>query len=135
MDKMKKILCGLKITCVLILCGLPYVVHADISDQVRADLQMTLLKHIKGASSNPDRLFRVYSSQINDVVGYRFNNLHPVIIERDEAFVLCVDFKDKNGDKVEIDFVLISSGAQFQVTQTILNNRKNVMSYFRYGKK
>lgn len=132
---MIKVLCRLWIGCFLMLGSLPSVAHAEISDQVRADLQMTLLKHIEVASSNPDRLFRVYSLQQNEIVGYRFSNLHPVIIERDDAFVLCVDFKDKNGDKVEIDFVLVASGSQFQIMQTILNNRKNVMSYFKFGKK
>ena len=60
---------------------------------------------------------------------------HPMILRMGEYFVLCTDFRDKDGKSVNnIDFYVARHGKGFVIFQTEVNNRAALEKLMKEGK-
>jgi hypothetical protein len=59
---------------------------------------------------------------------------HPMILRMGEYFVLCSDFRDKEGKPVGIDFYVARRGKGFVILQTEVNNGAPLEKLMNEGK-
>ncbi|RED43806.1 hypothetical protein [Aestuariispira insulae] len=116
---------------ILVFLLMPAALAGSIPVGKRAELQLVLLGHIEANSNSAGNRYRHFSGTETAPDYYQFSKLHPVILQREGAYVLCADFISETGASVEMDFILVADRRGYQVTQVILNSRKTIMGYFR----
>ena len=98
----------------------------------KAMLQVSMQRHIdrrlvEGAYLHMDM-------KTGDVQELHPATAHPMILKMGKYFVLCSDFRDKEGKSVNIDFYLARRGASFIVFQTLVDDRKPLVRLMKAGK-
>jgi hypothetical protein len=59
---------------------------------------------------------------------------HTIIMQMGEHYVLCYDFRDEAGKKVEMDLYLARKGKSYVVFHTTLRQRAQLMALMQQGK-
>ena len=59
---------------------------------------------------------------------------HPMILQMGEHFILCSDFRDETGNKINIDFYVARSADGFVVFDTVVDNRKPIDKMMKAGR-
>lgn len=59
---------------------------------------------------------------------------HPEIFQIDDKFVLCADLVRENGERRTIDIYVVESDGQFKVVETIIGDRRALMSLMSQGR-
>ena len=59
---------------------------------------------------------------------------HPMILKMDDYFVLCTDFIDTAGKRINIDFYLAPKAQSYSVFQTVVDNRTPLKGWVKAGK-
>lgn len=59
---------------------------------------------------------------------------HPMILHLGKHFVLCADFRDDDGQSVNIDFYIARKENRHIVFQTVVDNREPLMKLISQGK-
>ena len=60
--------------------------------------------------------------------------VHPTIVSLGELFVLCSDFRDDDGNFVNVDFYLAPKGNSFVVVQSVADDRVKLERLIKIGK-
>lgn len=102
-------------------CLGPANASQDLSEKTRMGLQIALMQYIDQRTENGQ--FLHLDANAHALVGYYPANLHPKIIPYKDHYVLCADFRRKDGSKVEIDFLAVNNGNGVQVIQTLVGQR------------
>jgi len=63
----------------------------------------------------------IYDSVKGNLLKLKLDKLHSGIVEKGGFYVSCADFKDQNGNKVDVDFMVRPSGDKFITTQALLH--------------
>ena len=59
---------------------------------------------------------------------------HPMILQMDAHYILCSDFRNSDGKKVNIDFYVTRAENKFVVFDTVVNNRKPIQRMMKAGR-
>lgn len=59
---------------------------------------------------------------------------HPVILKMGKYYVLCSDFRDENGEAVNIDYYVAVQGRSYVVFHSEVDNRNQLMALMKQGK-
>jgi hypothetical protein len=98
----------------------------------KAMLHVSMQKHIDRNLVNGTYLHMI--KETGDVQGLHPVTAHPMILQMGKYFVLCSDFKDKDGKSVNIDFYLARRGGSFVVFQALVDDRKSLERLMKAGK-
>lgn len=106
---------------------------AEIKDQDKVKLQLALMDFIE-INKQEDNAFVFFDAKQKQLVRLFPANLHPMIVPGDGFYFLCADFRLASGKKYDVDFVAVATQDEFQVVQTLLNQRDVVRAMMRAGK-
>ncbi len=112
-------------TCTALLLGasLSFSVFAaddpSIKGDLRTNIQQSMDSFIKAQTINGSMY--VYDSVKGNLLKLKLDKLHSGIVQKGDFYVSCADFKDQNGKKVDVDFMVRTSGDKFITTQALLH--------------
>ena len=117
---------------VVLALGLPAVPTAKTDPYVRAALQATMQQHIdrnlvQGAYLHLD-------TATGNVVELYPVSPHPVIMRMGSVFVLCADFRKRNGVTVNVDFYLAKDNHRYVVFHAAVDQRHMLEKWMKAGK-
>lgn len=107
-------------------------VAASVSEGERAALHAAMLQHID--RQVVDGVYLHADLKGGAVESYAPAKAHPMMFSMGEHFVLCTDFKDRNGKATNVDFYLAKRGKSYAVFQTEIANREPLMQLMKAGK-
>lgn len=105
---------------------------APVSEAERAALHAAMLQHIDRQAV--DGVYLHMDLKGGVVETYSPAKAHPMMFSMGDHFVLCTDFKDKNGKATNVDFYLAKRGKSYAVFQTEIANREPLMQLMKAGK-
>ena len=106
--------------------------HASQMQETKVRLQSDLQKHIYRSLVNG--AFHTLDSKTGDVIALYPHVSHPMILQMGEYYVMCADFRDDDGNNVDIDFYMIKKPRGFQVFRAEVNNHQLLEGLMRDGK-
>ena len=100
----------------------------------KVELQLLLVSHLKQESE--DGLFVFQDAVTSETRRLYAANLHPKVLDFGEIFVLCADFYEPDGTRVEVDFLTVTEKGETRIDKVYSGQRKSVMSMLiaQYGK-
>lgn len=98
----------------------------------KAGLQAAMQQHVD--RQTVDGAYLYFDTKAGQVRTLYPATAHPLIVYLGEQFVLCFDFADAKGKKVEIDFYLARKGDSFIVFHTAVENRSMLTALMDAGK-
>lgn len=103
-----------------------------VTEGERTALHAAMLQHIDRQAVNGIYLHMNLAS--GAVESFAPAKAHPMMFEFGEHFVLCTDFKDKDGNAAMVDFYVAKRGKSYAIFQTEINNRAPLMKLMEAGK-
>jgi hypothetical protein len=120
----------------LALCAGVFLSQTAAADAVstadRTGLQAAMFQHIDGKVV--DGVFLHVDLSVGKVEELAPGKAHPMILRMGKHFVLCTDFRDKEGKSVNIDFYVARHGSGFVIFHTEVNNRAPLEKLMKEGK-
>lgn len=101
---------------------------ASIDNNTRVALQSELRTYI-GTKTN-DGIYSFFDESKGSVQKFQIKAIHPVIFAKEDRFLLCADFIDQKGNKVLIDYVMLSVSDGFIVEKELEGQRSKLMTIF-----
>lgn len=96
--------------------------------QLQAAMQMSIgRKLVEGQ-------YLYFDADKDKVVTLHPVQAHPMILRMDAHYILCSDFRDDEGKKVNIDFYVTRAENKFVVFDTVVNNRKPIQRMMKAGR-
>ena len=59
---------------------------------------------------------------------------HPMILEMGEHYILCSEFRNKDGGAVNVDFYMVQSGDGYSVFHTAIDDREMLEAWMKEGR-
>ncbi|WP_157033961.1 hypothetical protein [Belnapia moabensis] len=120
---------------VLVIClGFACVKSASaerVTPTDRAGLQAAMAQHIDRQLVDGAYLqLKVIEGAVNPLVPAK---THSRIVQMGQFFVLCTDFRDQQGNPVNVDFYMAREGQNFLVFHTEIANRGPLQGLMRAG--
>jgi len=106
-------------------------VAAPVSEAERAALHAAMLQHIDRQAV--DGIYLHMNLTGGTVEKFAPAKAHPMMFSFGEHYVLCTDFKDKDGKSANVDFYVAKRGKSYAVFQTEINNRAPLMKLMEAG--
>ncbi len=98
----------------------------------KAALQAAMQQHIDRNLVNGAFLFLdTTNGEVRDLYPLK---AHSVILRMGDYFVLCSDFRDKDGKSVNVDFYLASDGDRYVIFHSAIDDRRVLKSLLSEGK-
>ncbi len=92
----------------------------SIKGQLRSNIQQSMNEFINRQSI--DGYVYVYDAVKGSLLKLQLDKLHSGIVKKGDFYVSCADFKDQKGRKIDIDFMVRSSGKAFITTQALVHS-------------
>ena len=112
-------------TCTALLLGasLSFSVSAADDPSIKGELRTNVNQSMNDFINNQtiDGSMYIYDSVKGNLLKLKLDKLHSGIVEKGGFYVSCADFKDQNGNKVDVDFMVRPSGDKFITTQALLH--------------
>ncbi len=93
---------------------------ASIKGDLRSNIQHSMQSYID--QKTIDDAFYVYDSVKGRLLKLELDELHDGIVKKGDFYVSCADFKDQHGRKIDVDFMVRSSGDHFVTTQALVHS-------------
>lgn len=119
-------------TLMILLTCFPYSVHATPVEEIKVKLQSDLQRHIYG--SLVDGAYHTLDSETGQVRQLYPLTSHPLILQMGTYYVMCADFRDIDGNNVDVDFYLLKKPKGYQVFGAEIDNRTLVEGLMDEGK-
>lgn len=116
----------------VLLSALVPAAASKIPEAERAALHAAMLQHIERNATSG--IYLHMNLATGNVEQYAPAKAHPMMFTFDGHFVLCTDFKDKDGKAAMVDFYVARQGKGFAVFQTEINNRAPLQKLMESGK-
>lgn len=97
----------------------------------KAALQAAMQRHID--RQLVDGVYLYLDSETGTVEALHPVVAHPMILRMGERFVLCSDFRDDDGNSVNVDFYLAPRGDSFVVFHAAIDDRELLQRLMRAG--
>ncbi|MCF6236661.1 MAG: hypothetical protein L3J70_09875 [Gammaproteobacteria bacterium] len=91
----------------------------SIKGDLRTNVQQSMNEFINNQTI--DGSMYVYDSVKGGLLKLKLDKLHDGIVKKGDFYVSCADFKDQNGNKVDVDFMVRPSGDKLITTQALLH--------------
>ena len=91
----------------------------SIKGETRTKTQKAMSDHIK--ENNFDGSYIIYDAVTGDLLRLQFKELHKGIVKKDDFYVSCADFTDKQGNKYDLDFLVVDNDGNFEVYEAIVH--------------
>ena len=115
-----------------VLFGASVSASSSVSLGDMAALQATMQQYVDRKSVDGAYLF--FDTDKAEVRELYPANAHPMILQMGKHFVLCFDFVDSAGARVEVDYYIARKDAGFVVFQESIGNRGLVQSMMQGGR-
>ncbi|MDA0238969.1 MAG: hypothetical protein O3A84_02945 [Proteobacteria bacterium] len=102
-----------------------------LSTGVKVMLQATMQRHIESVLVGG--VYPQINLKTGEVRRLHPATAHPMIVQVKDVYVLCTDFRDEQGRKVNLDFYIAKKGAHHVVFQTIVGNRDPLKKLIKSG--
>ena len=66
--------------------------------------------------------YYIYDAVGGKLLELKFAKLHEGVVKKGDFYVSCADFVDKNGTKVDLDFLVIKDGDNLQTIQAVVHS-------------
>lgn len=100
--------------------------------ETKVRLQSDLQRHIY--RSLVDGAFHTLDSKTGEVRALHPLVSHPLILQMGDYFVMCADFRDSEGNDVDVDFYLIKKPKGFHVFRAEIDNHQLLEGLMDSGK-
>ena len=91
----------------------------SIKGEARTNTQKAMSGHIDHNTYNGDYI--IYDAVTGDLLRLQFKELHKGIVKKDDFYVSCADFVDSQGNKYDLDFLVVDNGGNFEVFEAIVH--------------
>lgn len=111
------------IAIVLLALGSTTTFAADdpsIKGDLRSNIQYSMQQYIDGQSV--DGKLYLYDPLKGELLKLALDELHSGIVKKGDFYVSCADFKDQNGRKIDVDFLVRKNGNRLITTQGIVHS-------------
>ncbi len=112
--------------------AMPFSAAQALSLSEKAGLQAAMQQHVD--RQTVDGAYLYFDTKKSDIRTLYPATAHPEIMLLDEHFVLCFDFADEEGKKVEVDIYLARKGDSYVVFHTAIENRSMLMALVAAGR-
>lgn len=106
--------------------------HASALQETKVRLQSDLQRHIYRSLVNG--AYHTLDSKTGDVRALYPLVSHPMILQMGEYYVMCADFRDSEGNNVDVDFYLIKKPKGYQVFRAEIDNHELLEGLMKSGK-
>jgi len=97
----------------------------------KAALQAAMQQHID--RNLVDDAYLHLNLETGEVRALRPATAHPIILRMGEYFVLCEDFRDAEGNAVNVDFFLARQGDTYVVFHSLIDDRDELRALMKKG--
>lgn len=104
------------------------VAAAELDTETRIHLQVSLKSYIDNKTENDS--FPFFNAELGKTEKLILKNLHPKIFRKEDYYLMCADFLNKDGEEVLIDFVVRKHNDGFRVEQEIRGRRTYLTQIF-----
>lgn len=105
---------------------------ASTVQETKVQLQADLQKHIY--RSLVDGAYHTLDPARGEVIPLYPLVSHPMILKMGDYFVMCADFRDANGNDVDIDFYMIKQNKRFLIFRAEVDNHQLLDGLMKSGK-
>ena len=91
----------------------------SIKGETRTNTQKTMSGHIDQNTYNGNYI--IYDAVTGELLRLKFKELHSGIVKMDDFYICCSDFVDEDGNKYDLDFLVVDVGGNFQVYEAIVH--------------
>ena len=91
----------------------------SIQGKARTSTQSAMAEHINENTYNGKYI--IYDAVTGKLLRLDFGVLHKGIVKKDDFYVSCADFSDANGNKYDLDFLVVDNGGDFEVYEAIVH--------------
>ncbi|HHJ80678.1 MAG TPA: hypothetical protein ENJ65_03500 [Candidatus Tenderia electrophaga] len=104
--------------------SLAFTVQAADDPSIKGELRKTIHDSMNSfiQQQNIDGRIYVYDAVAGKLLKLKLDELHSGIVKKGDFYVSCADFRDDNGGKVDIDFLVRPSGEQLVTTQALVHS-------------
>lgn len=114
------------ITFITTVAALSFSFSATAADDpsIKGDLRSNITSSMNQFIENQtiDNAMFVYDAVEGKMHKLKLDKLHDGIVEKNGFYVSCADFKDQNGRKFDIDFLVRPSGSKLITTQALVHS-------------
>jgi len=93
---------------------------ASIKGDLRSNIQYAMGQYIKQNTIN-GKMY-IYDPVKGNLLKLAFDKLHTGIVKKGSFYVSCADFKDQQGRKIDIDFMVIPDDTSLTITQALVHS-------------
>ena len=100
----------------------PIVFAADdssIKGALREKIKTSMMAYIETRMVNDT--FFIFDAPEGRMLNLKFDKLHEGIVKKGNFYVSCADFFDKNGKKIDLDFLVVKDGDQLKTIQAVVH--------------
>jgi len=91
----------------------------SIKGKIRSNTQSAMAEHINENTYNGKYI--IYDAVTGKLLRLDFGELHKGIVKKDDFYVSCADFADSQGNKYDLDFLVVDNGGNFEVFEAIVH--------------
>jgi hypothetical protein len=92
----------------------------SIKGVLREDIKASMMSFID--STMISDTYYIYDAIGGRLLELKFAKLHEGVVKKGDFYVSCADFIDKNGTKVDIDFLVIKDGDNLKTIQAVVHS-------------
>lgn len=119
-----------RVIAVLVICLIGPIQQANAATvEEKVTLQVELMAYIDARTN--DGKFRYFDPSSSAMVSVFPANLHPKIISHDGYDILCADFRDAAGEKIQIDFIARIREGKAEILQMVVGERASIVQMIK----
>ena len=92
----------------------------SIKGALRTNIKASMVSFIESKMINDT--YYIYDAVGGKLLELKFAKLHEGVVKKGDFYVSCADFVDKNGTKVDLDFLVIKDGDNLQTIQAVVHS-------------
>ena len=92
----------------------------SIKGALRENIKASMMSFIESSMINDT--YYIYDAVGGKLMELKFAKLHDGIVKKGEFYVSCADFVDKNGSKIDLDFLVIKDGDNLKTIQAVVHS-------------
>lgn len=91
----------------------------SIQGQLREDIHTSLKEFVE--RQTVDGVYRHYDPVAGKLLELKPGKIHAGIVKKGDFYVSCADFHDPQGEKLDLDFLVIDAGGELRTVQAIVH--------------
>ena len=92
----------------------------SIKGPLRTNIKASMMSFIESTMINDT--YYIYDAVGGKILELKFAKLHEGVVKKGDFYVSCADFVNKNGTKVDLDFLVIKDGHNLQTIQAVVHS-------------